>query len=310
MPLQPLKETGSRLDRALRWVRALSLTSIGLSTLLGFNVAQTLSLVIRPVAPHHFRRFNRWCADTWWGWCVVCARRLNRVRIVLTGEDVPCRENAIIVANHQQMPDIVALMDFSRTKETLGDLKFFVKKALKWFPGVGWGMQFLDCVFVKRNWTADRDTIRRTFQHLVEHDVPVWLVSFAEGTRGTLAKIEAGRRYAQSQGLTLTRHVLPPRSKGFVASVEGLQDHVAAIYDVTIGYIDGVPNLWQLIKGSVQHIHLHVRRYPIDELPRLEDELRQWLHDRFVEKDRLLEHFYTVGVFPAEPLPAEMTVGP
>lgn len=75
---------------------------------------------------------------------------------------------------------------------------------------------------------------------------------------------------------------------------------------MTIGYIDGVPNLWQFIKGSVQQIHMHVRRFPVEDLPQIESELRQWLLDRFVEKDRLLEHFYSIGAFPEEPLPTDM----
>lgn len=306
MPLEPLKEAGSRLQNTWRSLRALSFTSVGLSSLIGINVMQTLSLAVRPVAPRAFRRFNRWCAGTWWGWCVTFSEKFNRTSLVLTGENLPEQENAIVVVNHQQMPDIVAVMILARTKQRLGDLKFFVKKAIKWFPGIGWGMQFIDCVFVKRNWTADRERIRRTFRHLVDNDVPVWLVSFVEGTRATPSKIERGMEYAKDAGLTLTRHVLPPRSKGFVASVQGLGEHVTAVYDVTIGYTEGVPNLWHYIKGSVRQMHTHVRRFPIDELPKLDSELRQWLLDRFVEKDRLLEHFYTHGAFPKEPLPDGM----
>ena len=89
----------------------------------------------------------------------------------------------------------------------------------------------------------------------------------------------------------------------FVASVEGLGDHLHAVYDVTIGYVDGVPTLWQYITGRVKEIHLHVRRFPAEELPILEAELKQWLLDRFYEKDALLEQFYATGSFPTEPVP-------
>ena len=58
------------------------------------------------------------------------------------------------------------------------------------------------------------------------------------------------------------------------------------MYDVTIGYVDGVPTLWQLIVGSVRRIHVHVRRFPTEELPRLESELRDWVLERYREKDR------------------------
>ena len=68
---------------------------------------------------------------------------------------------------------------------------------------------------------------------------------------------------------------------------------------MTIGYVDGVPTLWQYITGSVERIHVHVRRFPIETLPRLEHELRDWLLARYREKDELLEHYYSHGVFPS-----------
>jgi 1-acyl-sn-glycerol-3-phosphate acyltransferase len=239
----------------------------------------------------------------------VLAEKLNRTRIVITGEEVPVRENAMVIANHQQMPDITTIMAFARSRHRLGDLKFFVKSALKWVPGVGWGMQFLNCPFVSREWTADRDRIRATFHTLVHERIPLWMVSFVEGTRATHEKIKFSQQYAREQGLEVFEHVLNPRTKGFVASIQGLGDHITAVYDLTIGYVEGVPSLWQYITGAVEKIHLHVRRFPVDELPKLEEELSLWLRERFQEKDELLEFFYQHGCFP--PVPAlEMTTAP
>lgn len=45
----------------------------------------------------------------------------------------------------------------------LGDMKWMVKDIIKYVPGVGWGMLFLDCIFVKRDWTTDKESIRKTF---------------------------------------------------------------------------------------------------------------------------------------------------
>jgi len=285
----------------------LPLLTAGVASLLLFNVAQTASLVLVPFSRRTFRRFNRWCADTWWGWCVVAAETFNRTQIVITGENLPLDDNALVVSNHQQMPDILALMALARRRGRLGDLKFFVKHALKWIPGLGWGMQFLNCPFLRRDWTQDHATIHRTFETLVQERIPMWLVSFAEGTRATPEKIRKSAEWAMEQGIDTTRHVLIPRTKGFVATIEGLEDHLHAVYDVTIGYVGGVPTLWQLITGSVRRIHLHVRRFPVTELPRLERELREWLLALYREKDDLLEHFYTHGVFPANPLPLDPT---
>jgi len=89
--------------------------------------------------------------------------------------------------------------------------------------------------------------------------------------------------------------VLVPRAKGFVASVTGLAGHVVAVYDVTIGYVGGLPSLWQWAKGRMREVHLDVRRYPLAELPAAPEALAAWLAERFREKDARLERFYAGG---------------
>jgi len=308
MPLPPLNEKRSPVSNAIASVRAALLSALGLGVLIVVNGVQTLSLLIKPFSGKAFRRINRACAAGWWGMAVMVAGRLNGTEFQMSGEDVPHHENAILVSNHQQMPDIPTIMAFAMSKGCLGDLKFFVKDILKWVPGVGWGMLFLDCVFVKRDWSSDSDHILKTFSNLVDNEVPVWLVSFVEGTPARLQKIEIRRDFASSRGLEPLSHVLLPRTKGFAATVEGLRQHVSVVYDLTIGYEEGVPTLWQYIKGSVNRIHLHVRRFPVEELPTIEEDVRQWLMDRWIEKDRLLGHFYDNGAFPEEELPQNMAV--
>ena len=196
------------------------------------------------------------------------------------------------------MADITVTFSFARAKGRVGDLKWFVKDVLKYVPGVGWGMLFLDCPFIKRDWTADKDYIHNVFRNILDYDVPIWLMTFAEGTRVRPEKISRSREYAEKQGRTPLEHVLIPRTKGFVASVQALRGHVDAVYDLTIGYVGGVPTLWQWTKGYVRKVHLDVRRYAINELPENEEALSDWLIKRFEEKDRLLDSFYSNGVFP------------
>jgi 1-acyl-sn-glycerol-3-phosphate acyltransferase len=294
LPLEPLSDRGGPVAT----LRGVAVLAIGFATLLPFNLAQLLSLVVLPFSRRAFRAINRWAAGTWWGWCVTGAELFYGVRVIFTGDDVPMRENALLIANHQQMPDIPAIMKFCKTKDRLGDMKYFVKKQLKWVPGMGWGMQFLDCLFIDRDWASDREHIRRTFERLVSGKVPVHLVSFVEGTRFTMAKLEAAQAYATEHQMPIPRHTLVPRSKGFAASVEGLRSHIGAVYDLTIAYENGVPTLWQYIKGLVERIHVHVRRFSIDDMPSTEIELRSWLLRRWQEKDDLLERYYATGAFP------------
>ena len=299
MPLPPLPEPESLRERARGLTIAVPTVAFLGSALLAANAVQTASVPLRPFSRQAFRKVNRWTADTWWGLCVTVGDVIHHVTLVLTGDDVPMRENAILVVNHQNMADITFLMAYARSKDRLGDLKWFVKKALKYVPGVGWGMVFLDCLFVERQWSADRASIEATFSRILQDAIPIWLISFVEGTRSTSEKIDQSKAFAKERGLEPLDHVLVPRTKGFVASVQGLRSHIDAVYDVTIGYENGVPTLWQYIKGYAPRAHLHVRRFPISDVPTEEAALSSWLHDRFREKDALLSHFYEHGSFPA-----------
>ena len=298
MPLPPLQPPARLSARLWGTTKGIVVGSLLFSTLIISNAVQTASLVIKPFSARTFRRINREIADFWWGLCDKFAEHLYRIKIIFSGDDVPAKENAFVVPNHQEMADITVLFRLARRKGRLGDMKWFVKDVLKYAPGVGWGMLFLDCLFIKRDWTSDKEKVHRVFETLLDNKVPVWLVSFLEGTRVRPAKLIKSREYAEKTGRKALDHLLIPRSKGFVASVENLREHLDAVYDVTIGYVEGVPTLWQWIQGYVRQVHVHVRRYAIIDMPRGEKALEDWLRIRFEEKDLLLDQYYANGVFP------------
>lgn len=277
-------------------LRGLIFSLVLFLSLIGINGLQVLTLLVRPFSGRLFRRLNRELADTWWGWCVLGGHYVNRSRILVTGDALPECENAIVILNHQGMVDIPVVMSIARRKKRLGDLKWYVKASLKYLPGIGWGMQFLDCLFVKRNWTDDSQRIARVFRNLTHFSIPCWVINFVEGTRKTTEKLQSSQAYARDHNLAPLAHVLVPRTKGFVATVKGLGEHFDAVYDFTVGYFQEIPSLWQWIRGDVKKVHLHVRRFARAQLPN-SDDLSTWLQMRFQEKDRLLSSFYTTGSF-------------
>lgn len=44
--------------------------------------------------------------------------------------------------------------------------------------------------FMKRNWASDADRITKVFAGIKDLELPVWLISYLEGTRYTVAKAE------------------------------------------------------------------------------------------------------------------------
>lgn len=269
-----------------------------LLALIVINVFQTASLLIYPVSPRAFRQFNRLCADRWWGACALFIEKVVRVKVVFSGDIVPPLESAIVTANHQAAADILVLLCFGYRKGRLGDLKWFVKDVLKYLPGIGWGMLFLDCLFVKRDWAVDGGSIDRTFAQLRSRRNPVWLATFPEGTRLTPEKLERSRAYARKHGLPIPKRVMVPRTKGFVASTRGLSGHLDAIYDLTIGYLGAPPSLPNFVLGRAKEVHVNVRRTSVEDLPSTEEGLSGWLLDRFREKEGLLDALDSAQSFP------------
>ncbi len=298
MPLPPLKNPGKPAERIWGCFKGIAAILLLFSSLLFFNGLQVLSLVFLLFSPALFRKVNRELADLWWSWTDRYAEHFYGNEIRFTGHDVPYGENAFLLTNHQEMSDITVLFRLARRKGRLGDMKWFVKRELKYFPGIGWGMQFLDCLFIKRNWTEDKSGIQKVFHKVLVNRIPLWLVTFPEGTRFREEKARKSREFAKKSGLRPLDHLLIPRTKGFVTTVENLRGHLDAVYDVTIGYIDGVPTLWQWARGYVKQVNVHVHRFSMDELPVGEEALTAWLHDLYVKKDQLLNRYYREGAFP------------
>ena len=82
------------------------------------------------------------------------------------------------------------------------------------------------------------------------------------------------------------------------------QKSLKYVIDVTIGYTNGRPIdlLNNLVAGDMKTCQtvIHYRKYPAATVPRSETMLMHWLYERFAEKDRLLDHFYRTGNFPAD----------
>lgn len=266
--------------------------------LLSLNLLQFPSLLLLPFSKKAFRRYNRGCAFVVWGWWAFGVRRLVGLEVTVAGDELPRGENAIVIGNHQGMADILLILCLALDKGSLSSATWMAKDVLKYVPGLGWGMAFLDTIFLRRNWMDDADTIKATFAKIVDNNVPIWLISFPEGTRSTVSKMQSSQAYAKSQGKLVTDHVLLPRPKGFAASVQGLRQHVTAVYSVTLGYEGSVPSLIEVMRGDVDRSHIHVRRFAISGLPEEEAALSEWLQAEFREKDKLLAHFYAAGEFP------------
>lgn len=281
----------SLLQRLIHKSKGMMIALFLFSTILLMNALQFLTLPLYLISPAVVHRMNRSLAFIWWGTIVVLMKKVQEVDVVIDGDPIPPRENVILIANHQQMTDILVLFFVALAGKRLGEIRWFVKDAMKYVPGPGWALYLARHIFVRRDWHADKGRIDALFANIIAIKAPIWLVIFVEGTRRTAAKLAKSQEFCAKAGRPILKNVLAPRTKGFTASVGALRNHIDAVYDVTIAFPEGVPLLRHIAEGYVRRIDVHVRRYPIGELPHGEEALANWAWDRFVEKDQRLEKY-------------------
>ena len=282
----------------LMQMRAILTAIILLIPLVVINFLQLLSLALKPFSKAGFRNINRAFATFYWTGLVLVVRHILRVRIKWQCDKIVEHEDAILIANHQSAVDIIPLLALACHAHRVGDMKFFVKDVFKYIPGIGWGMIFLDFVFLKRRWMSDRRRIKANFERIHRENIPLWLNIFPEGTRFTALKMLDAQKTARHYKLASCDHVLVPFAKAFETSILALSNKVAAVYDVTIGYPAGIPTFWQLMSGDIQTIEMRVNRFPLGQLPSEALAIEQWLQERFWQKELCLRQLQNEGQFP------------
>jgi hypothetical protein len=134
------------------------------------------------------------------------------------------------------------------------------------------------------------------------------LISFSEATRFTPAKYEESKKFTAGAGKPQPKHLLYPRTRGFVATVQSLRKarQVKAVYDLTVAYehagrFGEAPSMWDTLRlprlsprregGSSQayRFHVHARRFPLEDLPESDAGLAEFLERVWVEKGEFLE---------------------
>lgn len=237
----------------------------------------------------------------WW-WPANNKRMLRWLNIVNADihwqdlETMSVDEWYLVICNHQSWTDIVLLQCFLYGK--ISPLKFFTKEQLIWVPFIGLAMKVLGFPYVKRVTksqiranpalrTADKDNTLAACEGFKNH--PTSILNFVEGTRRTAEKLAAQNGEF--------KHLLRPKVGGLGYVIEGMDDHLAAILDITIIYPDGVPTFWEFLQGKCPNVRIEVVPHKVPaEMYQSDDTARraalgQWVKALWMAKDQRLASF-------------------
>ncbi|KAG8629421.1 hypothetical protein KVT40_003286 [Elsinoe batatas] len=288
--IRALLRSGRLLRFLVPWTTHLLFADVALSALLPaaalfpnwtYNVSSRIAETV-------WRGIQRICEDS------------NEANIILSGDELPAGESAIVVANHVEWVDFYLIQHLAVQARMLSRCRWFAKQELRWLPFLGWGLWAMGMPLVSRKWTEDKREMDRVFHGVVARKWPMWLIAYSEATRYTPKKHAESVEWCKSHGKPIMKHTLYPRTKGFVAMVQNLRKapHVKAVYDVTIAYAKGnqfmaPPSFLETVNtpnlGKKYKMYVHVDRHEIATLPESSEDLAKWLEQRWVEKGDRLE---------------------
>ncbi|XP_076635235.1 lysocardiolipin acyltransferase 1 isoform X2 [Colletes latitarsis] len=233
------------------------------------------------------------------------------VQILVSGDHISPTESAILVMNHRTRVDWnflwAAMYQACLPSIATHRLKFVLKDPIRHIPGPGWIMQMNGFLYITRRWEEDQSRLSRTLDYLVALDRRSQLLIFPEGTDLTKNSKEKSDRYALQHKLPKYSFTLHPKTTGFSYLVQHLQqaNYVDAVYDLTIAYPDYIPQSeLDFIKGKLPNeVHFHIKRIPSSDMPTHDLTLRQWLEERWFDKEEVLKQFYDKKTFSAKTWP-------
>ncbi|XP_065164418.1 1-acyl-sn-glycerol-3-phosphate acyltransferase delta-like isoform X2 [Atheta coriaria] len=294
--------------------------SFFISALVTCGGAMTILLIVWPFSKPLYRRIVSYFGYTMFAQAVFMLRYWSTADLKLyidreVYDKYLGKEHSLCILNHSGELDWIIMSALLDKLNILGNVKAYMKNAVKFIPFVGWGFYCCEFIYLTRSFEKDKIILKKSAQDLSEYEDPITILLFPEGTRFSPKKHEEALKFSRERGLREMKHHLVPRTKGFTTSVPYMKDKIPALYDIEIAF-DGVkPTITNMIKARRFNVHMYLRRIPMAEVPDTEKEQDLYLRDMFYRKDECMESFRKTGDFfkltnqqPLDPITIEPNV--
>jgi len=244
--------------------------------------------------------------------------------VVEMGDEIESllNDKSLVLINHQSTSDVPLIMSaLDGHNGACRDIMWIMDKMFLRtnFGIVSW---FHKDFFISSGKEHREKSLIELTNHLAHVYIPcnrTWILLFPEG--GFLHKRrEVSRKFALKNNLPSMNYVTIPRVgavQNIVASLGAGQTKMNGnanngkgatvdsrlkwVIDLTIAYPNGKPlDIMTIFCASVPPCStvFHYRCYPILEVPTDNEALKQWVYDRYIEKESMLETYYKTGKFP------------
>jgi len=274
------------------------------SILLGFFFLYAPLIPLLFIHRPSYRRATDLLFSTWEAFNTTVLELVYGVEIVLTGDAIRPTDDALMVLNHPTRMDWNFVWSAIFHASNYHNTKIVLKEPLRRVPGMGWIMAMSRFIFLQRRWSEDSCTFDRMMQYYNETreaDGARQILLFPEGTNMAPSARQKSDLYAVENNVAKYKHLLHPRTSGFVHLAYGLREKnlLSSVYDLTIAYPDIVPTSeMDLVRGKIpRRVHVHVARYPVQQVPSTYVGLEKWIQEIWRDKEKLLERFAATKEF-------------
>lgn len=230
----------------------------------------------------------------------VLLRRISRASWHVRVLNLDPARPHIVLSNHRSWADIFLVQSLIATRGPI--VTFLCKRELLYVPIFGLIIVAFDFPVLRRQAQRgidagsrrgdDRRRVTEAAAALLES--PAAILSFAEGTRFTVAKRDANRRNAgDSHGASWIapqyEHLLPPRAGGLAAMIEALAPGGGSIVDLTLAYPRS-STFWEFLGGAAGSVEVAWETIPIATVE--PEGVTDWLNDRWRHKEESLEMIF------------------
>lgn len=140
------------------------------------------AVLMRLFSLHYSRKATSFFFGMWLALWPFLFEKINKTKVVFTGESVPSNERVLLIANHRTEVDWMYLWDLALRKGQLGYIKYVLKSSLMKLPVFGWSFHIMEFISVERKWEVDESRMRQMLSSFKNRQDPLWLAVFPEGT--------------------------------------------------------------------------------------------------------------------------------
>ena len=183
-PLNSENDLKHRPLTPFRILRGLICLVVLLSTAFMFLVffAPPAAVLLRACSIHYSRKTASLLFGLWLALWPFLFEKINKTRVIFSGDHVPAGERVLLIANHRTEVDWMYLWDLALRKGRLGYIKYILKNSLMKLPIFGWGFHIFEFIPLERKWETDEPIMHQMLTTLTNRQDPLWLALFPEGT--------------------------------------------------------------------------------------------------------------------------------